>query len=304
LYVLVLNEDPANAYSTTLQINNYAPNSTAAVWKLGENNVLNQTNTAGQPLGVAIQTSSLAVTGSSFSYTFPAHTLTAIHLTGTVSVSSPQPAAYYKLDETSGTAAADSSGSGHTAGWVATSGGSLSWDPSGKINGALRIAPASGGSYGSYYLSIPNTFDPAATDFTVAAWVKLSQAAGAGANQSIFSQEGTGGRNLLYRDVDSGKLKSYLGGIATASVGTIPLGTWTHVALVNHAGTITLYVNGSADTTASVSPEASAGSFRLGANKNPTAINANWNGDLDDVRIYTSALSATQISKIYTGLAP
>ncbi|NIK71907.1 LamG-like jellyroll fold domain-containing protein [Paenibacillus sp. BK720] len=300
LYLHVLNEAPATDYTSTINIANYEPGSTATVWKLGEGIALDQYNLPGEAPTVVNEESTISVPGNTFTYTFPAHTMTAIKLSGTVSKPAYIGTAHYKLDETSGSTASDSSGNNNTA-VISSNGGNVTWESNGKVNGALHLAPSGTNAFGDYYISIPNFFDPGATNFTIAAWVKLDQPSGPGSNQTILAQEGASGRSILYRDVNTGKLNSYLGGVTTTSNGTIPVGTWTHVALVKNGGTIQLYINGALDKTASVTTESSTGKFRVGAHKAPSATSANWNGSIDDIQLSQKALTSAQISNMYDG---
>ncbi|SDT15378.1 alpha-N-arabinofuranosidase [Paenibacillaceae bacterium GAS479] len=298
LYVLVMNEDPTNDYATSLNIANYTPGATAAVWKLGEGLALDQLNSSGQAPVVVNQVSTIPVSGSSFTYTFPAHTLTAIKLTGSIVLPSDGSTAHYKLNETSGSIAADSSGN-NLNGTISSTGGTATWVSQGKKGGALDLAPVGTSTFGDYFIRIPNFFDPAATDFTMAAWVKLDQASNAGSNQTIFAQEGNSGRSILYRDVNSGQLRSYLGGVTSVSTGTIPTGTWTHVALVKSGSNLQFYINGVLDSTRTATTQSSTGDFRIGAHKSPSATSANWNGAIDEAHLSKKALTATEINNLY-----
>ena len=89
------------------------------------------------------------------------------------------------------------------------------------------------------------------------------------------------------------------GGGWTGVQGSITPGTWNYVVGVNNGGTLTIYINGVANTTATSSffftyyPVV----FRLGySTQGP---NYYYGGLLDDVRIYNRALSAAEIAAIY-----
>ena len=74
----------------------------------------------------------------------------------------------------------------------------------------------------------------------------------------------------------------------------LPANTWTHLAATYDGATMRLYVNGalSGSTTATGSMPASTGPFRIGGN----AIWDEWfAGQLDDLRLYNRALSATEV---------
>lgn len=152
------------------------------------------------------------------------------------------------------------------------------------------------------YATTPFVRDPASA-FTLTAWVYLSATDGT-TSQTILQQEGPTGRSWLYRNAATGKLCTFLGNIETATTASLPVGQWTHVVVVNNGGNVQLYLNGIADSSAARTVESSTGSLRIGAHKSGGA--ANWNGNIDDVRIYNTALTAATITGIfqYTEVIP
>ncbi len=84
---------------------------------------------------------------------------------------------------------------------------------------------------------------------------------------------------------------------------TVPLNTWTHLAGVWNGSLLTVYINGVPDGTAAVA----GGAFN--ATTNPVRIGASllsesWDGRLDDVRIWSTARTATDISTSMNGCLP
>ncbi|MFE4710207.1 MULTISPECIES: LamG-like jellyroll fold domain-containing protein [unclassified Paenibacillus] len=196
------------------------------------------------------------------------------------------PLAHFKLDDGSGVTAADAAG---------TNNGSLIgnpvWNNNGKIGGSLKLNGRGD------YVSVPAVLNPGSGNFTVAGWVKLDTAAGV--NQVIFQQEGVLGRTLLYRVTSTGQLGTFLGGSALLSSETIPTGEWTHVAVVNRGGAVTLYVNGQPVGSATRTIESQTSPFRIGAHKSPTDANDYWNGSVDDFQLYNTALNSAQVYRLY-----
>lgn len=94
-----------------------------------------------------------------------------------------------------------------------------------------------------------------------------------------------------------------------------PLGSWVHVAAVfngngtGNSGRIQLYINGRVQdltfgsyTVPSATSAATGTVFRIGGyldSINSTAYQ--WNGQLDDLRIYSRVLTADEIAKLYAG---
>lgn len=147
------------------------------------------------------------------------------------------------------------------------------------------------------FVSSSPSINPSATNFSALAWVKLDNASGT--NQIIIGQTGTNGRAWLQRTVSSGTLCSALGGSTTCSLGTFAAGSWIHAVITYDGTTVKLYLNGAADGSAAVTAESETGGLRIGAHKSPDTTNEEWDGLIDDVRVYNRALSANEIKQVY-----
>ena len=165
----------------------------------------------------------------------------------------------------------------------------------GKINQGANF----GGSSGAITLSsYPTT---GTGNFSTFAWVKTTIT---GARQTIASWgKGNSGTNTgTYLFINpSNKLEFDLSNVAgPSSAATITDGNWHLVGVVNSGGTVQLYVDGSASgSSVSMSP-------------NITALNGSFigrdidgghylNGYLDEVGIWSKALSTNEISDLYNG---
>lgn len=86
----------------------------------------------------------------------------------------------------------------------------------------------------------------------------------------------------------------------------VPTLTWVHVVSVfdSSSQTISLYANGSLDTTLSVafsSIGTSSDNLCLGTHRPAFTPNWSWNGTLDEIGIWNRALTSSEISNIYSG---
>ena len=88
---------------------------------------------------------------------------------------------------------------------------------------------------------------------------------------------------------------------------TLPLSTWTHVVFTFSAGSVKAYVNGKAAsfqtntfTSASTLPSYQYGLY-FGTDSSITNF---LTGALSDVRIYNRALSADDVSALYSSVTP
>lgn len=128
----------------------------------------------------------------------------------------------------------------------------------------------------SDYISVADSadFTMGSGDFTVQCWVYST--ANSGSDQYILGQVNSGGTAAatsfqLYKKATSNVAEAFVyAGATKVATGTaqIPVGQWTHLAMVRDGGTLRLYVNGSQDgTNATLSTTAitdSAGSFSVG----------------------------------------
>jgi len=115
----------------------------------------------------------------------------------------------------------------------------------------------------------------------------------------IISVRNDGSSDKIY-------VQHYPSATAVYSTGTIPLNTFTHVA-VSYTGSQTkIYINGSLDSTHSASLSysasqtltASLGAYLLHDYTGSTTYDE-FSGTIDQVRIYNSALSSTDVTNIY-----
>ena len=218
---------------------------------------------------------------------------------------------YWNFDEGSGTVANDTSGSGNN----------------GTINGASWIA----GKIGSGALSFDGTGNyvnlgsPSSLDFsqenafTISAWVYPDGAIGSYA--AIFSRGGVnvGNTNTVYHlssnNAGTGWSATISDGtnlVINSALNTIVQRTWQHMTLVWNGTTLILYKDASvidSDTNVSFTGlwdgnDASDRYVNVGRDaKNGGHL---WPGNIDDVRVYSRALSASEITDIYndTGGTP
>ena len=163
----------------------------------------------------------------------------------------------------------------------ATPVGDALWQPEGgRINGALLLDGLDD------YVSTPFVLDPAATVFSVFAWVK-----GGAPGQVIMAQ--AGGVIWLAAEAIDGGLMTDLQGVGRrasplTSDTVITDGNWHRVGLVWDGHYRILYVDGvavAADSTPQNTLPSAKGELHLGAGKG-LELDAFWSGLIDDVQIY------------------
>jgi hypothetical protein len=197
--------------------------------------------------------------------------------------------AYWKLNETSGTSAADSSGNSRTG----TVTGTSSWvaavlNNGFSFNGSTKIQAT--GLMGN------------PRNVSVAAWANLTTA------DSVGSEVVSLGDHFALRLDDAGVAKAmfYNGSTyVTASLSVPYVGTgWHHFAAVFDDGhdTLKLYVDGTlavtTSTTSSVSWSGLGANTVVGRHGNGTTT-SDFTGTLDDVKVYSYAITATEVAQLY-----
>jgi hypothetical protein len=203
---------------------------------------------------------------------------------------------YWKLDETSGRAVADSSGHGND-GEVLN--GQPQWVSDGKRGGALLFD----GKGEFVQIANESKFDCVA-EVTVAAWIKVNsfdkewQAIVTKGDSAWRIQRNQSTNNIEFAcsglKIPSG---SPYGGLYGEK--NVNDGKWHHVAGVYDGEKMIIYVDGGQD----VSQPASG---PIGTNDQPVEIGENaamngrfWNGLIDDVRVYNCAIGRADIEALY-----
>ncbi len=200
----------------------------------------------------------------------------------------PTPIFYWAFNQTSGTVANDSAG---TNNGTLTSG---AYWTAGKLNNAVGFDGSN-----DNVVSAGNGINPVTADFTAMAWVKTMDSFSA---QDIIDQQrriiSEIGRTWLWIGV--GKVRSSLGGTDTIGTTNLSSNTWYHLAITKQGSTVTLFVNGQSDGSASrtIEPTTPTGKLIVGINNNTASYP--FMGTIDEVKIFSPILTPAQILQIYS----
>ncbi|MDZ7586549.1 MAG: DUF2341 domain-containing protein, partial [Patescibacteria group bacterium] len=196
---------------------------------------------------------------------------------------------YWKMDE-SASPAVDSSGNGNSGTWAgnaAVTAGKFS-------NGISLDGTGDWVSVGSVA-----TYNLAGGNFTLCSWFKTS-----GTEEDILANGvSTDGNYLLMSYL--GKLRGhvwYSGNSNTIdSTATVNDGNWHHGCQTVDSSNIYLYVDGVLDKTQALSGTKSGitGTTVIGS-RQATSASYNYNGSLDETRIYNRALSGKEVRDLYS----
>jgi hypothetical protein len=207
----------------------------------------------------------------------------------------PSMFAYYPFDQTAGPTITDASGNGRNG----TLSGTATF-PAGVIGNGLSLPGASGD-----YVTLPSAFLQTLTNISITVWVNVHTDQtwqrvfdfGSSQNVYMFLTSHAAGANARFAITTAGNtMEQQLNATAV-----LPTGTWTHVAIVLGSNGGTLYINGAVVAT---NPALTLRPADLGAAANnylgrSQFADPYFNGELDELRIYASALTAAQITTIY-----
>lgn len=163
----------------------------------------------------------------------------------------------------------------------------------------------------SSYIQMPNGFINTLSDFTVSAWVKLDAQGnwariwdfGRGTTHYMFLTSNTGSATSSIRfAIKAGNSEQVIYGSHVLQVGK-----WTHIT-VTKSGTLgVMYVNGieeGRNTSMTLKPSDLGALNQNYIGKSQYTADAMLKGTVDDIRIYSKALSAFEIAELITLVAP
>jgi hypothetical protein len=187
----------------------------------------------------------------------------------------------------------------------------------GTIAGCAATGPRVAGKLGNAlslcgnneYVNVPAGVAQGLHDFTISAWVKPVQNTawsrvfdfGNGTGDYMFLTLSAGGGPIRFAITTTG------GGAGEQQIngtGTLPLNTWSHVAVTLSGGTGTLYVNGVAvgtNTGMTLNPSDLGTTTQNWIGRSQYPADPYLNGAVDDFQIYDSALSAAQVAALAGG---
>jgi hypothetical protein len=201
----------------------------------------------------------------------------------------------WKLDEGSGTSAADSSGAGNNGAltgpaWVTTG-----------YPGADYPNPAALRFDGNDHVQLGTNNLPANNrPQTLALWLNYAAVPDANGQICLAITDGNAGGERLKLGFKEQRLAAFKSGNPPVLVDVAPPAPgWHHLAYSYDGTTNRLYVDGVQRATSTTAPDTGpANNARLGANFDGSEP---FTGLLDEVRIYNRALTAAEIASLFAG---
>lgn len=183
--------------------------------------------------------------------------------------------------------------------WADLSGNSNPISPQGTVSvGANGLTmPGGSGNYALHAVLGNELIATTGSTWSLAQWVLTDSTAAE--QRSITIMNAANVTAFLFRVIAGGDLQAF-NGTSLLTIGSLSASTWAHLAASCNAGTITLYVNGTAHgTTFAATRAGNSNQIRIGTDAGvPTPGNI-WDGYIDDVLLATSAWSAADVADIY-----
>jgi hypothetical protein len=225
--------------------------------------------------------------------------------------------AWYQLDDGTGTTAVDSSGHAHNGTLSAIGGGAAAFSTTTHQIGTGSVQLTSSGAQGvGGLITVPTSPNAmgATTAITIACWVNV-RTNRAWARIFDFGNSMTTGYMFLTSQQAAATPNSVRFAISTAgnageqvinmtTPATLSTGVWHHVAVVLQAGatyTGTLYIDkmvAGTNTAMTLHPSNLGNTTNNWIGRSQFAVDPLFDGFIDDFRIYSRALSATEIAAL------
>lgn len=208
-------------------------------------------------------------------------------------------ALFYRFDELSGTKIRDFWGANHGSllSAVQRSGG--------RSGNAIKLDGTA-----NSYATLPAGIVSSLNDFTIATWIKMD----AKSNWMRVFDFGTGTATHMFLTVQAGAANAMRYAIKNNNSAeqqvsytyTLPLNSWTHFAITQSGNICRMYINGAlAATNTNVTFKPSTlGNTTLNYLGKSQFNDPIFNGSIDDFRIYSRALEASEIAEIGSTVLP
>ena len=183
---------------------------------------------------------------------------------------------------------------------------------SGRMARGGSLAAATGGSAwtnaysgsfdGGDWLEAPRDDDMNNDELTISAWVKFNAV---DANQCfVAKRSGAGGLYFQIKLKSTGYLEFYNGGTIVGDSRSISADTWYHVCVVDDSSNTLIYLNGSSATTSNSGTGDQTSEAPLSIGRLNSTYGQYMDGFIDEVAIWTSALSSTNVATVYNSGTP
>lgn len=199
------------------------------------------------------------------------------------------PLRYYRLGESSGATATDSSSAPQNGTYV----GSVGYSQAALIEDSNTCILFDGSTT---YITTPTTGLPTVNaSWTVDAVIQMASVPGATVQWACLGTSGTANGAIYFMVESGGKIRVDINGVTTLrSINIISANVPYHVMTTWNGTTLTLLVNGVVQATATPGALAMTARFTIGARYDGTTPSLFFPGKIDEVAVWTSALTTAQ----------
>lgn len=173
------------------------------------------------------------------------------------------------------------------------SGATLTQDRFGNANSAYQFSNA--------YISLPSMSQLNTNEITAGIWIYMTSSTDV---QQVMEGHVSAGEFYLETAPGTSSMRYSIAGVGSLTTGTLPLNTWTHLAVVSSPTKQQIYVNGAlvGENILSAASFTMTTGFTLG--RDHEAAVQYWNGKLDDAIFFQRALSSNEILELYNSVTP
>lgn len=196
---------------------------------------------------------------------------------------------YWAMSENTGTTLADSAPGGAHPGTLTGGGQTPTWRTSTSCDQRSSCLQFDGSDDQVTLTSLAT-----GSTYTWSGWLSPFSGGSFTGNGSVFTEGSTAG---IFFNFTSLKIDLVYSSTSHTSTGILTINDWNHVAVVNNAGAVTFYINGVAAGTATSAPTFNAN------NVGWTAAGTQYFGRIDEYRLYSRALTASDVTELYMQFA-
>lgn len=207
-------------------------------------------------------------------------------------VHADSPLGYWRLGETSGTTSVDSGSGGNAGTYVSCTLGAASLIQ----NNAGNLAVNMNGTSSQVTVGAVAALYGLSRNCSIEAWIKPSAVA---STYGIWSA-GLAGICVRQNGTNLELLSDYSASIHTFTANFVANTIYHVVLTINGSGACTAYVNGISIGTFTTTTNFTGAYVRIGADgRDSTTVSSFFSGILDEVAVYNTALTSTQVNSHY-----
>ncbi len=177
------------------------------------------------------------------------------------------------------------------------------WNLSGQVGGAYIFDGTND------HLNLPSSSILNVPAGSVEAWANLKQEPTTGAIRvftfvsTVPAAETFGWKFEYFLNTTQKQIsfRKWTPQVDVAANAALPLNAWSHIVVTWSGTNTTIYMNGTQiGTTAQASPTSGTGIACIGGDSRASCVSAqNWNGTLDEVRVYNRTLTSEEVFSLY-----